>query len=280
MLRSRYAPTPWQCASHTDAQQIQPQLRTRSSAFFIEGMFYEDARAPASARVELGAPVVRWAAAKQRQLANARTHHSSGRPNPAHISGQMPWQERMRAGGDMAATRFEDIEIQLGKEYLFMHQGSCEHVMIFRRLRGASVRETRRYSRDDYPRNTLVPHKVCPAHGLAGTFLEAGLTEIDLCGVCSCQEILRHNGRKRCGAPVPCARSARRRGCASATGWERRRPPSTAATASRGCTQPRSTSATARRATCRCTTSTPTHQCTVSEEHPCAPAAEVLLNPD
>jgi ATP-dependent RNA helicase RhlE len=36
------------------------------------------------------------------------------------------------------------------------------------------------------------------------SFLAAVLTEIYLCNVCSCQEILRHNGRGQGGRASPC----------------------------------------------------------------------------
>jgi len=35
----------------------------------------------------------------------------------------------------MQDTRFEDLEIQLGYPYLYMHQGDCEHVCVFSDIR-------------------------------------------------------------------------------------------------------------------------------------------------
>lgn len=35
----------------------------------------------------------------------------------------------------MERVRFRDLNICLGKQYLFVHQGSCEHVFVFTEMR-------------------------------------------------------------------------------------------------------------------------------------------------
>ncbi|KAK7009404.1 snRNA-activating protein complex subunit 3 [Biomphalaria glabrata] len=79
----------------------------RSSFFFIENVFYNDTRQPDN--VDYSRPILKW----------AKEH--------------MPNTEMTTE--NMQDTQFFDLNIRIGQNYLFLHQGNCEHVVLFTDLR-------------------------------------------------------------------------------------------------------------------------------------------------
>lgn len=49
----------------------------------------------------------------------------------------------------MENTKFEDLDIQLGYPYLYLHQGNCEHLLVFSDLRLHNKKDFKYYS--SYP---------------------------------------------------------------------------------------------------------------------------------
>eukprot|EP00111_Clytia_hemisphaerica_P002201 TCONS_00006173-protein len=90
-----------------DAQKLFP-----SSFFFIERTFYNDTRDPA--HHDISKTIVEWAKHSDRyNMAGLGLLHSDV----------------------METTCIKDIEIRLGYPYLFCHQGSCEHLILFTDMR-------------------------------------------------------------------------------------------------------------------------------------------------
>ncbi|KAL5970966.1 snRNA-activating protein complex subunit 3 [Taenia solium] len=89
---------------HIPARAIYP-----SSYFFIEGVFYDDLRDPRATR--LSTSVIEWQD-NRKEKAN-ETYSAS----------------------TMADRVLGDLTVTLGKPYLFLHQGNCEHVIIFTTMR-------------------------------------------------------------------------------------------------------------------------------------------------
>ncbi|CAH8472164.1 unnamed protein product [Schistosoma rodhaini] len=93
-----------------------PELRVSadriypSSYFFIEGTFYDDLRNPNSK--SLGEEVIQWAKSKK-ELKTYGPFTSSS----------------------MESVTLEDLVICIGKPYFFVHQGNCEHMIIFSDIR-------------------------------------------------------------------------------------------------------------------------------------------------
>jgi snRNA-activating protein complex subunit 3 len=80
----------------------------RSSFFFINNVFYSDMRHPGHR--DYSEVIRNWAAESGRGI------------------GPLEYQR-------METTRFEDLELQLGYPYLYLHQGDCEHLLVFTDLR-------------------------------------------------------------------------------------------------------------------------------------------------
>ncbi|BFY98842.1 hypothetical protein BsWGS_01882 [Bradybaena similaris] len=79
----------------------------KSSIFFIENVFYIDKRLPENK--DYSEPIIKWA------------------------SEYMPAISLTKA--DMDQTKFFDLTIRLGQHYMFMHQGDCEHSILFTDMR-------------------------------------------------------------------------------------------------------------------------------------------------
>ncbi|GAQ91210.1 snRNA activating complex family protein [Klebsormidium nitens] len=87
-----------------------------SGYFFVEDTFFDDMRSGASA-IRYSAPIVEWAAAQP-----------SPRGGPG--AGVVRYEQR-----DMERYTFEDLNVRVGAEYLYCHQGNCEHKMVFTDVR-------------------------------------------------------------------------------------------------------------------------------------------------
>ncbi|KAJ4456011.1 putative snRNA transcription factor [Paratrimastix pyriformis] len=86
----------------------------KSGYFFIEDVFYNDARVPGS--LDYSRPILDWVAQNQRFTEPGLGVYSA-RP--------------------METTRFADLGVRLWHPYLYMHQGSCEHYLVFTDVRVA-----------------------------------------------------------------------------------------------------------------------------------------------
>ncbi|KAJ2522119.1 hypothetical protein GGI11_001814 [Coemansia sp. RSA 2049] len=100
--------------SHRDEQiENTKDKKVSSSYFFIEKTFYNDMRSPTA--TDYSRVIMEWANDPERQTNNPR------------LQGL---QSRLMDG-----ARFLDLSIRLRQPYLFVHQGDCEHVMMFTDLR-------------------------------------------------------------------------------------------------------------------------------------------------
>ncbi|KAJ2093041.1 hypothetical protein IW138_000755 [Coemansia sp. RSA 986] len=100
--------------SHRDEQiENTKDKKVSSSYFFIEKTFYNDMRSPTA--TDYSRVIMEWANDPARQAKNPK------------LQGL---QSRLMDG-----ARFLDLSIRLKQPYLFVHQGDCEHVMMFTDLR-------------------------------------------------------------------------------------------------------------------------------------------------
>ncbi|KAJ2557318.1 hypothetical protein EV175_001417 [Coemansia sp. RSA 1933] len=100
--------------SHRDEQiENTKDKKVSSSYFFIEKTFYNDMRSPTA--TDYSRVIMEWANDPARQANNPK------------LQGL---QSRLMDG-----ARFLDLSIRLKQPYLFVHQGDCEHVMMFTDMR-------------------------------------------------------------------------------------------------------------------------------------------------
>eukprot|EP00160_Parvularia_atlantis_P005744 Unigene14972_Nuclearia_a/m.44920 Unigene14972_Nuclearia_a/g.44920 ORF Unigene14972_Nuclearia_a/g.44920 Unigene14972_Nuclearia_a/m.44920 type:complete len:305 (-) Unigene14972_Nuclearia_a:94-1008(-) len=85
----------------------------RSAFFFIENTFYNDMREPDN--LDYSRPIIDWA------------QH----PDRVH---QQPGFAQYRAA-DIDAVLVRDLAVRVGQPYAYVHQGDCEHVIIFKDVR-------------------------------------------------------------------------------------------------------------------------------------------------
>ncbi|KAJ2806759.1 hypothetical protein H4R20_001566 [Coemansia guatemalensis] len=100
--------------SHRDEEiENTRDRKVSSSYFFIEKTFYNDMRSPTAS--DYSRVIMEWANDPERQKKN---------PNLRGLQSRL-----------MDGTRFLDLSIRLKQPYTFVHQGDCEHVMVFTDLR-------------------------------------------------------------------------------------------------------------------------------------------------
>ncbi|KAJ2866225.1 hypothetical protein GGH94_001680 [Coemansia aciculifera] len=100
--------------SHRDeVTENSKERKTSSSYFFIEKTFYNDMRSPTA--TDYSRVITEWANDPERQEKNPKLRGL---------------QSRLMDG-----ARFLDLSIRLKQPYIFMHQGDCEHVLMFTDLR-------------------------------------------------------------------------------------------------------------------------------------------------
>ncbi|KAJ2611059.1 hypothetical protein H4S08_003330 [Coemansia sp. RSA 1365] len=100
--------------SHRDEEiENTRDRKVSSSYFFIEKTFYNDMRSPTAS--DYSRVIMEWANESERQKKNPKLRGL---------------QSRLMDG-----TRFLDLSIRLKQPYTFVHQGDCEHVMVFTDLR-------------------------------------------------------------------------------------------------------------------------------------------------
>ncbi|KAI1301914.1 snRNA-activating protein complex subunit 3 [Halotydeus destructor] len=101
--------TPGDCSQNPDiVGQVTASDIYKSSCFFINDCFYNDRRNPDN--IDYSEEICNWAKNKAQGIGDL--HQRS-----------------------MEQTRFHDLEIRLGHPYLYMHQGDCEHLIVFTELR-------------------------------------------------------------------------------------------------------------------------------------------------
>ncbi|KAI8322039.1 hypothetical protein GQ54DRAFT_297642 [Martensiomyces pterosporus] len=89
------------------------EKKVSSSYFFIEKTFYNDMRSPSA--TDYSRVIMEWASDPERQEKNSKLRGL---------------QSRLMDG-----ARFLDLSIRLKQPYIFVHQGDCEHVLMFTDLR-------------------------------------------------------------------------------------------------------------------------------------------------
>ncbi|KAJ2761904.1 hypothetical protein IWQ57_005925 [Coemansia nantahalensis] len=100
--------------SHRDEKiENTKDRKVSSSYFFIEKTFYNDMRSPTA--TDYSRVIMEWAGDADRQEKNPKLRGL---------------QSRLMDG-----ARFLDLSIRLKQPYMFVHQGDCEHVMMFTDLR-------------------------------------------------------------------------------------------------------------------------------------------------
>ncbi|KAJ2359721.1 hypothetical protein H4S02_012166, partial [Coemansia sp. RSA 2611] len=100
-------------SDHDDKTENTKDRKVSSSYFFIEKTFYNDMRSPTA--TDYSRVIMEWANDAERQEKNPRLRGL---------------QSRLMDG-----ARFLDLSLRLRQPYIFMHQGDCEHVMMFTDLR-------------------------------------------------------------------------------------------------------------------------------------------------
>jgi snRNA-activating protein complex subunit 3 len=85
---------------------------TKSAFFFIENTFYNDMRFPEC--IDYSQPIIEWV-------------NQNGRYTEPGLG--------IFASKSMAENTFNDLSIRIGAQYLYCHQGNCEHIIIFTDMR-------------------------------------------------------------------------------------------------------------------------------------------------
>lgn len=101
---------------------------TKSGFFLIEGTFYNDMRVPEN--IDYSKAILEWA---------------------SHGNRFMLPGVGLLAAKKMEETTFSDLAIKVGQPYLYVHQGNCEHSIVFNEVRLAHPSDVQTYS--SYPRH-------------------------------------------------------------------------------------------------------------------------------
>ncbi|KAG8178430.1 hypothetical protein JTE90_019139 [Oedothorax gibbosus] len=117
----------------------------KSGFFYIDGVFYNDLRHK-DCRDYSSKTIIKWAASREDR-------------------GIGPFQK-----ATMERTQFIDLNIQLGYPYVYVHQGNCEHLIVFSDLLMHSSHHSN--NRNEYPRHAVLKQKkrtlcmVCQKHAV------------------------------------------------------------------------------------------------------------------
>jgi len=98
----------------------------KSGYFFVENTFYSDMRDPSN--VDLSKTVIDWAGENKRYLQSDLAGFTSRK---------------------MEETTFNDLSIRLGQNYLYCHQGNCEHILVINNVRLLTEADAR--NKNAYP---------------------------------------------------------------------------------------------------------------------------------
>ncbi|XP_064620708.1 snRNA-activating protein complex subunit 3-like [Lineus longissimus] len=144
----------------------------KSGYFFIEDTFYNDMRDPTNR--DYSELITKWVRERDRGLG--------------------PYETRL-----MENTTFLDLTIQLGKPYVYVHQGDCEHLLIFTTIR--MLHESDSHNASDYP--LLLKSKIrrcrkcriCTAFRAKWVINGSHLLPEDPCFLCEpCLKLLHYDG--------------------------------------------------------------------------------------
>ncbi|KND03743.1 uncharacterized protein SPPG_01201 [Spizellomyces punctatus DAOM BR117] len=133
-----YCPTDFLQLDNWDPPIDNLQVKQSASYFFIENVFYIDTRNPSAA--DYSRPIIEWAEEEGR--------HPSIGPYLTDV---------------MSERRFIDLTLRLNTPYLFVHQGNCEHIMVFKEVRLITEQDDRRLHA--YPK-TIASSRLLQFHQL------------------------------------------------------------------------------------------------------------------
>ncbi|RHZ80572.1 hypothetical protein Glove_134g246 [Diversispora epigaea] len=110
-LRDFYKVTPWEKPTQNSIVNS-TEKKTSSSYFFIEKVFYNDLRDPRA--IDYSKNVIDWVKENDRYKQRGLGLYTYKK---------------------MENVKFNELSIRLNHPYLFVHQGNCQHAIIFRDLR-------------------------------------------------------------------------------------------------------------------------------------------------
>ncbi|ORX73822.1 hypothetical protein DL89DRAFT_4486 [Linderina pennispora] len=154
--------------------------KVSSSYFFIENTFYNDMRSPLA--TDYSRVIMEWANDPERQENNPK------------LQGL---QSRLMDG-----ARFQDLSIRLKYPYIFMHQGDCEHVLMFTDLRLLGPNDDQHV--ESYPKQVFrtrhMRHKcrMCsayPAQYVTKSDFHSGMSPCYFCEKCYTPFHFDHDGK-------------------------------------------------------------------------------------
>lgn len=144
----------------TDKLAGKSNLDTKSSFFLIEDVFYYDIRDPDAK--DYSQPILQWAA--ESRVATEIWNRDLG-SNPRAVipaihseTDQLP-DFRSTV---MDHTRFWDLHLRVGAQYLYCHQGDCKHKVVIRDIRRGHAKDVRDVA--EYPVlkwHARVRHRKC-----------------------------------------------------------------------------------------------------------------------
>lgn len=125
----------------TDELARKSNLDTKSSFFLIEDVFYNDMRD--SDAKDYSRPILQWAA-ESREATEIWNRDLGSNPRaviPA-IHSETDQLPNFRSTV-MHQTRFWDLHLRVGAQYLYCHQGDCKHKVVIRDIRRAHAKDVR-----------------------------------------------------------------------------------------------------------------------------------------
>ena len=125
----------------TDELARKSNLDTKSSFFLIEDVFYNDMRDPDAK--DYSQPILQWAA--ESREATERWNSDLGSNPRAVIPAIHSETDQLPdfRSSDMHCTRFCDLQMRVGAQYLYCHQGDCKHKVVIRDIRRAHTKDVR-----------------------------------------------------------------------------------------------------------------------------------------
>jgi len=119
----------------------------QASYFYIEGMCYDDTRpvpvrCDTSGHILAAGPTMSTSGGRQAGELSAMFHPPRlSKPvvdwSRAALRRRRPSGWALIQGGDMTATRFEQLSVRVGAHYMYLHAGDCQHIVVFTDIRAA-----------------------------------------------------------------------------------------------------------------------------------------------
>eukprot|EP00656_Telonema_subtile_P027204 TRINITY_DN29239_c0_g1_i1.p1 TRINITY_DN29239_c0_g1~~TRINITY_DN29239_c0_g1_i1.p1 ORF type:complete len:252 (+),score=57.67 TRINITY_DN29239_c0_g1_i1:77-832(+) len=147
---------------------LPPDLNATSSFFFIENVFYNDMRLAHSQKTS--SVIIEWAAKTSWPVTKLTTD------DPVELVEK-----------NMQDAFLKDIPIAVGEQYMFCHQGNCEHLVVFEQME--AVHWERIANIEEYPLQVLANHKlrkcsICNVHVAVKETRHDDLAPEDPCFFC------------------------------------------------------------------------------------------------